>query len=76
MRAKIIQVEDGQILAVKSGQFFYLTCCDCDLTHRIDMNIVNREVRMGILRDERRTAQKRRRTRERRRRKKNENHSI
>lgn len=64
-RSRFIPVADGDILSVKSRQFFYLTCCDCSLTHRIDVRVIGKEVRLGIRRDERRTSQKRRRQRER-----------
>lgn len=50
-----IQVYDGQILSINSGENFYLTCCDCDLTHCVTVNVVNREVRFSFERDEKRT---------------------
>ena len=60
-KTRYIDIADGDGICAKSGQDFYLTCCDCSLTHKIKVHIVNREVTLMITRDERRTSQKRRR---------------
>lgn len=50
-----MQVYDGQILSINSGEDFYLICCDCELTHHIMVNVVGREVRFSFERDDKRT---------------------
>ena len=63
-RTRHIQINDGEGICAKSGDSFWLTCCDCALTHGIKVHVVKREVTLMITRDERRTSQKRRRKRE------------
>lgn len=63
-RIRHININNGDVLACASGNFFYLTCCDCCLTHKINISVVGKEARLGIFRDDRRTSQKRRRKRE------------
>ena len=65
-RNKIIDLENGATIAFKTGQRFYFTCCDCDLTHGIEVLFVGDECQLKITRDGRRTAQKRRRAKEKR----------
>lgn len=64
-RSRYLQADDGDVLCIGADGFFYLTCCDCLLTHRVDVSIVGREARLRVNRDERRTSQKRRRFAER-----------
>ena len=35
--ARTIQLEDGEVISAKDGQYFYLQCCRCGLRHRIDV---------------------------------------
>jgi len=63
-KTRYIDINDGDGICAKSDQSFYLTCCDCALTHHIKVIIVKNEVMMMITRDKRRTAQKRRRIKE------------
>ncbi len=64
-KTRYIDVDDGDGICFHSGQSFYLTCCDCALTHKVETKIVGRETTLFITRDERRTSQKRRRINER-----------
>ena len=64
MKAKctrIIELDDGAVLAFRDGDEFWLTCCDCLLSHHISCSVSKTEARLQLERDERRTAQKRRR---------------
>jgi len=64
-RTKIIDVNNGDGLCFKDGQHFYLTCCDCNLTHKITTKVTKKsEATIFISRDDRRTNQKRRRAKE------------
>ena len=63
-KTKFIDIGDGDGICFESGQEFYLTCCDCLLTHKITTRLVGNEATMFICRDDRRTAQKRRRKKE------------
>jgi len=63
-RTKIININDGEGISFKNGQTFYLTCCDCNLTHKIEAEVTKTKATIFITRDNRRTAQKRRRQHE------------
>lgn len=60
-RTKKIDIIDGGGISFKDGQTFYLTCCDCNLTHKIEAEVTKAKATIFITRDNRRTAQKRRR---------------
>ena len=64
-----IFLNDGDGLVVGNGAVFNLECCDCMLTHKIQVNVVGEEVELILVRDKRRTSQKRRRAKERKERK-------
>ncbi len=58
-------LNDGDsLLFTKKSEYLFLGCCDCELTHRIDVKITKRGIELFFHRDERRTAQRRRRKRE------------
>lgn len=63
-RTRIIPLDDGVTIAFKSGQSFWLTCCDCNLSHKIAPMLIDDEIQLTMTRDVRRTAQKRRRAKE------------
>ncbi len=62
-RNRIINLDDGDSIEVGDSQQFWLTCCDCSLTHRIEVKVSANKAELRITRDNRRTAQKRRRGR-------------
>ncbi len=64
MRNRIIELDDGDVIVLASQRTFHLTCCDCNLTHRVDVLRLDNECHLKLTRDGRRTAQKRRRARE------------
>jgi len=46
------------IVEVFSGEFFHQVCCDCSLTHRVDVLIIGRSlVRLRFFVDEEKTAE-------------------
>lgn len=58
-------LNDGDsIVFTDSLGYFYLGCCDCNLTHKVNAKITKDGMELQIYRDSRRTAQRRRRKRE------------
>ena len=58
-------LNDGDsLLFTKKSEYIHLGCCDCELTHRIDIKATKGGYEFTFHRDERRTSQRRRRKRE------------
>lgn len=57
-------LKDGDSIVFNPG-YSYLGCCDCELTHRVDVKMTKKGTELFFTRDERRTSQRRRRKRER-----------
>lgn len=58
--AKTVDLEDGGIIEFTKGSVFYLCCCDCALTHKVEGVVVGRrKVQIKITRDNNRTIQNR-----------------
>ncbi len=36
-KPKQVQMKDGDSISTQYGQYFYLTCCNCNLKHKIDI---------------------------------------
>jgi len=67
MKDKILPLrilKDGDSILFSKDDYGFLGCCDCELTHKIDVKMTKNGVRLFFHRDERRTAQRRRRKRE------------
>lgn len=64
MGKPLILGEGDSLLIGKHKSYFYLGCCDCELTHRIDVAMTSKGTKLTFFRDEKRTAQRRRRQRE------------
>ena len=64
MKTQILKEGDG-LLLTKNTEYMYLACCDCELTHKIDVKITPKGMVLYFHKDDRRTGQRRRRKRER-----------
>jgi hypothetical protein len=60
MANKIINLENGAIIEFNPGQRFYLACCDCGLTHKIEVLKIEDSCHLRIIRDEKHTKSERR----------------
>lgn len=62
MRHNSIMLNDGDsVLLEKHTKVWYMGCCDCELTHRIDVKATAGGYLLTFNRDDRRTSQRRRR---------------
>jgi len=43
-----IQLNDGDVLTFKIGDWFNFTCCDCGLTHKIQTGAIEEENRITL----------------------------
>ena len=58
-------LNDGDsLLFTKNSEFLFFGCCDCELTHRVDVKITKKGMELFFHHDERRTSQRRRRKQE------------
>ncbi len=64
-RSKPWRLNNGDsLLITKQTTHFLLGCCDCELTHKIDVTATSKGTKLTFFRDERRTTQRRRRKKE------------
>ncbi len=59
MKVAFIPRQDNEWVEVE-GRTHYVTCCDCDLVHKLTFRVMNGRVRFKAERDNRRTANRRR----------------
>ena len=59
MKDNNIQLKDGDKIAAKDGETFYIACCDCSLVHKIKVSTGGKVVKLTFHRDKRRTTRER-----------------
>lgn len=63
MNDNSVNLKDGDRIAAKDGETFYIACCDCSLVHKCVVSVKGKRITLEISRDKRRTTRERRRNR-------------
>lgn len=58
-----VNLKDGDRIAAKDGETFYIACCDCSLVHKCMVSVKGKKITLELSRDKRRTTRERRRNR-------------